>query len=57
MVFALGMVLKLDQLLVDHSLSLYSIFVPVFLEYRTDFGSKVLWVVWCPYLCYDLNTK
>jgi hypothetical protein len=41
--------LKLGHLLVVHSFSLCSIFVPIFLLDRTNFGSKVLWVGWCPY--------
>ena len=53
------MVLTLGQLLVDHSFSLCSIFVPAFL-----IGRKILWVGWClltgligrgcPYPCKDL---
>ena len=41
---------KLCQLLVRHSFSLCSIFVPAFLLYRTNCGSKVLWVGWYPNL-------
>ena len=40
---------KLGCLLVGHSFSLCSIFVPVLLLDRTNFGSEVLWVGWCPY--------
>jgi hypothetical protein len=42
--------LKLGWLLVDHSLSLCSIFVSAFLLNRTNFRLKILWVTWCPYL-------
>jgi hypothetical protein len=41
--------LKLDRLLVHHSFSLCSIFVPALLLDRTNFGLKVLWVSWCSY--------
>ena len=40
---------RLGRLLVGHAFSLYSVFVLVFLLDRTRFGSKVLWVDWCPY--------
>ena len=50
LVLAFEMGLKLDQLLVGHSFSLCSIFVPAFLVDRTNFGLKVLWVGCCPYL-------
>jgi hypothetical protein len=49
-VLAHGKGLELVQLLVDYSFSLCSIFAPIFLLDRTYFGSKVLWVGWCPYL-------
>ena len=47
LVFAHGMGLKLSWLLVGHSLSLCSIFVPVLLVDKTKLGSKVLWMGWC----------
>jgi hypothetical protein len=68
---------QIGLLLVGHSLSLRSIFVPIFLFFgggvdfsrhgfsarqlptffvdRTNFGSKVLWVGWCPYLSMGLQ--
>jgi hypothetical protein len=44
-----GMVLKLGQSLVSHSLTLRNIFVPEPLVDKTNFVSKVLWMGWCPY--------
>ena len=41
--------LKLSWLLVGHSLSLCSIFVPMLLVDKTKLGSKVLWMGWCLY--------
>jgi hypothetical protein len=35
--------------LVGHSFCLYSIFVPVHLVSRINFGTKVLWIGYCPY--------
>jgi hypothetical protein len=46
LVLAHDMDLKLGWLLVSHSLSLCSIFVPVFLLNRTNFGLKVLLMGW-----------
>jgi len=45
-----GMALRLGLSLVDPFLSLCPSFVLVFLEDRTNFGLKVLWVGWGPYL-------
>lgn len=45
-----GMYLKLGQSLVDCSLSLCSIFIPVYLVHRTNFRLKDLWAVDVPLL-------
>ena len=40
---------KLGRSLVGHSFSLCFIFVHAFLIVRTHFGSKIVWMSWCPY--------
>jgi hypothetical protein len=47
---------QVRQSFIDHSLSLCSIFVPVLLVGRTNFGLKVLWVGWHPYLSVEIST-
>jgi hypothetical protein len=44
-----GMDSKSDQSLVGHSFNLCSIFVPAFLLDRSNFGSKMLKMGWCPH--------
>lgn len=44
-----GTGLEFGQVMADHSLSLYSNFLPVFLVGMTNFESKALGVVLCPY--------
>ena len=52
-----GMDLKLGQSLVGHSFNLLSIFIPEQLVGRINFGSKVLWMGWCPPLSTGSPTR